>query len=63
MKSTTLGKISCLIQSNLLRCDKCHSVLEIQVTLAVEVEALICCLYDAFNDVTYLESPPNIRKF
>lgn len=56
MKSTTLGKISCLIQSNLLRCDKCHAVLEIQVTLAVEVEALICCLYDALEYVIYLGS-------
>lgn len=56
MESITLGKISCLIQSNLLWCDKGHAVLKIQVTLTVEVEALICCLYDALNDVIYLES-------
>lgn len=57
MKSTTLGKISCLIQSNLLRCDKGHAVLKIQVTFTIEVKALIRCLYDALNDVIYLGSP------
>ena len=46
-KAFTLDQVACLQQSDRLRIRQSHGVLKIKVTFAIEVETLICCLYDS----------------